>query len=141
MNKVILTGRLTSDPEVGYTTGGNASTYVRFSLAVSRRYKNSEGNYDADFIRCVAWRGQAEFIKKYFHKGDMTAIEGNIHTGSFTNKDGQKVYTTEVWVDNVEFCGSKGSGGNVQAPAQQNSSRNTDFINVPDTGSEEPLPF
>ena len=96
MNKVILIGRLTKDPEIRYT---NDSAFARFSVAVDRKFKNSEVKYDADFINCVAFSKQAEFIEKYFHKGMKIGLEGHIQTGSFTNRDGQKVYTTDVIVE------------------------------------------
>lgn len=127
MNKVILMGRLTADPEMRYTTGENATANARFSVAVNRQFKNAEGNYDADFIRCVAWKNNAEFIQKWFHKGDMIVIEGNIRTGSYTNKDGQKVYTTEVWVDRVEFGGAKSAGNTQSDPMPKPTGRGSGY--------------
>ena len=143
MNKVILVGRLTADPEVNYTTGENASANARFSVAVNRPFKNSDGVYDADFIRCVAWRNNAEFIQKYFHKGSMIGLDGYIRTGSYTNKDGQKVYTTEVWVDRVEFVGGKNDNAqSASTPVPQKSATPPDnsWMNAP-AGEEEELPF
>lgn len=143
MNRVILVGRLTADVDVNYTTGENTRANARFSVAVNRTFKNADGGYDADFIRCVAWGSQAEFVNKYFHKGDMIGLEGNIRTGSYTNKDGQKVYTTEVYVDRVEFVGGKNSanngngGNNASRSSYQGQSRNNDFVNVPDGGDDE----
>lgn len=114
MNKVILTGRLTADPELRQTQSGVSS--CRFTVAVDRRFADKEsGEKQADFITCVAWRQTAEFVSKYFNKGKMIALEGNIRTGSY-EKDGEKRYTTEVFVDNVEFCGGKGEGGNTSQP-------------------------
>ena len=145
MNRVILVGRLTADPEVGYLSGENATAYSRFSVAVNRTFKNADGKYDADFIRCVAWRSQAEFVNKYFHKGDMIGIQGNIRTGSYTNKDGQKVYTTEVYVDQIEFVGGRSNGENNGGGSNNGGNYNrkpsdNSFMNVPDTDDEE-LPW
>lgn len=134
MNSVQLLGRLTRDPDVRYTDGG--STIARFSLAVDRRFKQ-EGGETADFINCIAFGKTAEFIEKYFAKGIKIALNGRIQTGSYTNKDGVKVYTTDVVVENVEFAESKGSnaGNSTPAPAP-----NGDFMSVPD-GIDEELPF
>lgn len=111
MNKVVIMGRLTSDVDLRQTQS-NIST-CRFTVAVNRKYKNEQtGEYDADFISCVAWRQTAEFICKYFSKGKMIAIEGTLRTGSYRDRNHSDVthYTTDVYVDNVEFCGDKGSG-------------------------------
>lgn len=144
MNRVILKGRLTADPEIKYSQGENANANCRFSVAVNRNFKNKDGNYDADFINCVAFRNQAEFLSKYFHKGDEILLEGNIRTGSYTNRDGNKVYTTDVYVDAVEFCGSKGNGNAATAgastPATKSAGRN-DFMTIPDDADDEGLPF
>ena len=137
MNKTILLGRLTKDPEVRYSQGDNATATARFSIAVNRKFKNAEGNYDADFINCVSFGKTAEFIEKYFHKGDMIALTGRIQTGSYTNKDGVKVYTTDVVVEDVEFAGGKSNGGEVQ---QNNTPKNNGFMNIPD-GIDEEMPF
>ncbi len=110
MNKAILVGRLTRDPEVKYTTGENATAIARFSLAVNRKFKNADGDYEADFINCVAFGKAAEFVEKYFNKGMAMGVVGRIQTGSYTNKDGQKVYTTEVVVEETEFVESKNKG-------------------------------
>ena len=141
MNNVQLVGRLTADPEVRYTTGENSMATCRFSVAVQRSYKNAEGVYEADFPACCAFRQTAEFINKFFHKGDMIGITGHIQTGSYTNKDGNKVYTTDVMVDKAEFVGSKNPNGATTQPKPQanpQSSANADWMNVPD---EEDLPF
>jgi single-strand DNA-binding protein len=142
MNKVILMGRCTRDPEVRYG-GTNNSAVARFSLAVDRRIKR-EGEQGADFINCVAFGKTAEFLEKYARKGTKFVIEGRIQTGSYTNKDGQKVYTTDVVVENVEFAESKNSqsgdnfGGDTGfAPS---SDAGDGFMNIPD-GIEEELPF
>ena len=138
MNKVILMGRLTRDPEVRYTQGDNAIAIARYSLAVDRRFKR-DGEPDADFINCVAFGKSGEFAEKYLKKGTKVAVVGRIQTGSYTNKDGQKVYTTDVVVEEQEFAESKNSGSsdnNQSAPAN----KNTDFMSIPD-GIDEELPF
>lgn len=143
MNKVELVGRLTRDPEVRYTQGENASAIARFSVAVNRRFKNNEGNYDADFINCVAFGKSAEFIEKYFKKGMAIGISGRIQTGNYTNKDGVKIYTTDVVVEEAEFVESKNSGGasaSSNASVNNNASSSDGFMNIPD-GIDEELPF
>ena len=139
MNKVILMGRLTRDPEVRYTQGDNAMAIARYSLAVDRRFKR-DGEPDADFINCVAFGKSGEFAEKYLKKGIKIAVVGRIQTGSYTNKDGQKVYTTDVVVEEQEFAESKNSGSsdnNQSAPAN----KNTDFMNIPDEIEDSELPF
>lgn len=147
MNKVILAGRLGRDPEVRYSQGENATCYARFSLGVNRNFKNSEGNYDTDWITCVAAGKRGEFAEKYLKKGSSIVLDGSIRTGSYTNKDGQKVYTTEVYADNIEFGqGSpKGSSdnSNQSAPKPSNAAPSMGdgcFMNIPD-GLDEELPF
>ena len=138
MNKVILMGRLTRDPEVRYTQGDNTMAIARYSLAVDRRFKR-DGEPDADFINCVAFGKSGEFAEKYLKKGTKVAVVGRIQTGSYTNKDGQKVYTTDIVVEEHEFAESKNGGSsdnNQSAPAN----KNTDFMNIPD-GIDEELPF
>lgn len=143
MNKVQLVGRLTRDPEIRYSQGENATATARFSVAVNRRFKNSEGNYDADFINCVAFGKSAEFVEKYFKKGMAIGLTGRIQTGSYTNKDSQKVYTTDVVVEETEFVESKGASNtgnsNVSRPAPS-AANNNDFMSIPD-GVDEELPF
>ena len=141
MNKVILMGRLTRDPEVRYTQGDNAAAVARFSLAVDRRFKK-DGDQTADFINCVAFGKTGEFIEKYGHKGTKFVVEGRIQTGSYTNKDGQKVYTTDVVVEQVEFAESKASadGNTTNNTANSNAPTDTSFMNIPDSIDEE-LPF
>ena len=143
MNKVQLVGRLTRDPEIRYSQGENATATARFSVAVNRRFKNAEGNYDADFINCVAFGRSAEFIEKYFKKGMAIGLTGRIQTGSYTNKDGQRVYTTDVVVEETEFVESKGASSadnsNTSRPAP-NVANNNDFMSIPD-GVDEELPF
>ena len=123
MNNVILMGRLTADPELRQTQSGIAS--CRFTIAVNRRFKNDNGEYDADFITCVAWRQTAEFVSRYFSKGSMIAVSGSLRTGKYQDKNHSDVthYTTDVYVDNVEFTGEKKQQGtttsNQQQPQQQ----------------------
>lgn len=143
MNKVILMGRLTRDPEVRYSQGDNSMAIARYSLAVDRRYKRDGDEQTADFINCVAFGKSGEFAEKYLHKGTKIAVVGRIQTGSFTNKDGQKVYTTDVVVEEQEFAESKNSGSGSETanvPTKNNTSTNNDFMNIPDDISEE-LPF
>lgn len=139
MNKCILIGRLTRDPEVRYTQGDNTMAIARYSLAVDRRFKR-DGEPDADFINCVAFGKAGEFAEKYLKKGTKIAVVGRIQTGSYTNKDGQKIYTTDVVVEEQEFAESKNSGSsdnNQSAPAN----KNTDFMNIPDEIEDSELPF
>ena len=142
MNKVILMGRLTRDPEVRYSAGENALAIARYTLAVDRRFRR-DGEASADFIQCVSFGRTAEFAEKYFRQGLKIAVTGRIQTGSYTNRDGQKVYTTEVVVEEQEFAESKGSGsGSSQhnVPQQSPDVGPDGFMNIPD-GIEEELPF
>ena len=143
MNKVILVGRLTRDPEVRYTQGENQTAIARYTLAVDRRFKRG-GEPTADFINCVVFGKSAEFAEKYFRQGLRVAISGRITTGSYTNKDGIKVYTTEVTVEEQEFAESKSESEANKANNHQTTSANTSsgdgFMNVPDDIQEE-LPF
>ena len=119
MNKVVLMGRLTRDPEVRYSQGDNPLAIARFTLAVDRRFKR-DGEQTADFINCVVFGRSAEFTEKYFHQGTKVVVSGRIQTGSYTNRDGVKVYTTEVVVEEQEFAESKAaseSNGGYRAPA------------------------
>lgn len=138
MNKVILIGRLTRDPEVKYTQGENPTAIARYSLAVNRKFKR-DGEQEADFISCVAFGKNGEFAEKYLHKGTKIAVCGRIQTGSYTNKDGQKVYTTDVVVEEHEFCESKGSGTSGGRQPQYETDSDG-FMNIPD-GIDEDLPF
>lgn len=137
MNSVQLVGRLTRDPEVRYTDGG--SSIARFALAVDRRFKGENGP-TADFPNCVAFGKTAEFIEKYFRKGMRMGCQGRIQTGSYTNNDGQKVYTTDVVVENCEFVESKGSQQQTQDNSGFGSVGDDGFQNIPDDIDEE-LPF
>ena len=146
MNKVILMGRLTRDPEVRYAQGENAMAIARFSLAVDRRRQNSADGQTADFINIVAFGRLGEFAEKYLHKGTKVALSGRIQTGSYTNKDGVKVYTTDIIAEDIEFAESKNSsggdggytGGGNSRPAP--ASAGDGFMNIPD-GIDEELPF
>ena len=121
MNKVIISGNIVRDPEIGYTSGENSNARTRFSIACQRRFKNAEGVYEADFPSVVAWGKTAEFVNKFFHKGDRIEVVGELRTGSYTNKDGVKVYTTDVWATEVGFGGSKNSGSS-ETPSTNNVS-------------------
>ncbi len=146
MNKVILMGRLTRDPEVRYSSQGEQNLAIaRYTLAVDRRGRRDGGEQTADFITCVAFGRQGEFAEKYLHQGTKLVVEGRIQTGSYTNKDGQKVYTTEVVVENSEFAESKAAAsnnGSYQASRPEPSSAAGDgFMNIPDGVEDEGLPF
>ena len=148
MNKVILMGRLTRDPEVRYSQGENAMAVARYTLAVDRRQSrnNQNGEQTADFIQCVAFGRSGEFAEKYFRKGTKVVVTGRIQTGSYTNKDGQRVYTTDVVVEDQEFAESKnasqnnGGGGFAPADRPSPSDAGDGFMNIPD-GIDEELPF
>lgn len=137
MNSVQLTGRLTRDPEVRYTDGG--MSIARFTLAVNRRFK-SENGPDADFIRCVAFGKTAEFIEKYFLQGKKMDLNGRIQTGSYTNQEGNKVYTTDIVVENVEFGESKAAQEGRGGQAAQGVADPDGFMDIPG-GIDEELPF
>lgn len=139
MNKVILMGRPTKDPEVRYTQkqDGSQMAVARFTLAVDRRGRKTEGQPTADFISCVAFGKNAEFAEKYLKQGTKIALTGHIQTGSYTNKDVQKVYTTEVVVEDTEFAESKKQENK---PAEEASPASEGFMDIPE-GIEEDLPF
>lgn len=145
MNKVILMGRLTRDPEVRYSQGANPNAIARFNLAVDRKFKQ-EGQQTADFINCVSFGKQGEFVEKYFKKGIKVVVTGRIQTGSYTNKDGKKEYTTDIITEDVEFAESKHGMSEEDKEARDNAAMaaagiDTDgFMNIPD-GIEEELPF
>ena len=150
MNKVVLMGRLTRDPEVRYSQGENALAIARYTLAVDRRFKR-DGEQTADFINCVVFGKSAEFTERYFRQGMRVVVCGRIQTGSYTNRDGQKVYTTEVVVEDQEFAESKSASDNYAASHPQTSApapsmpapgaASADgFMNIPD-GIDEELPF
>ena len=153
MNKVILMGRLTRDPEVRYSAGNNSMAVARYTLAVDRRFRR-DGENNADFIGCVAFGKSAEFAEKYLRQGTKIIVTGRIQTGSYTNRDGQKVYTTDVVVGDQEFAESKAAASEsgmmrqsapspmaaspMPSPAQASSADG--FMNIPD-GIDEELPF
>lgn len=145
MNKVIITGRLTKEPDVRYsqTASGNMAI-ARYTLASDRKFKK-DGEQNADFINCIAFGKLGEFAEKYLHKGTKIAVVGRIQTGSYTNKDGNKVYTTDVVVEEQEFCENKNANNsNSQQPNTANAnnqpSSGNDFMSIPE-GIEDDLPF
>ena len=150
MNKVILVGRLTRDPDVRYSSGDGAMAIARYTLAVDRRGRRDNNGGDqptADFISVVAFGRDGEFAEKYLRKGSRILVEGRIQTGSYTNKEGQKVYTTDVVVERHEFVDSKSSQGSGDSfvpasagPSQDQPAGDDGFMNIPD-GIEEELPF
>lgn len=154
MNRAIIMGRLTRDPEVRYTQGEKVMAIARYTLAVDRRgAKKENGEQTADFINCVAFDRAGEFAEKYFRQGMRVLISGRIQTGSYINRDGQKVYTTDIIVDDQEFADSKGAAadmsgyrGGYQQPAQPqqpapSSAIGDGFMNIPDGVEDEGLPF
>lgn len=164
MNKVIIMGRLTRDPEVRYSQGADPMAIARYTLAVDRRGRNNDGEQTADFISCVAFARAGEFAEKYLKQGMRMLITGRIQTGSYTNKDGQKVYTTDVVVEDQEFADSKGQGNDNGAyqvhgsqpsnstfpgmqrgyntqPVRNNTFVGDGFMSIPDGVEDEGLPF
>lgn len=138
MNKIFLIGRLCRDVEMSYSTNGNNTAVARYTLAVNRPYKN--GAQEADFIRCIAFGKTAELADRYLAKGMKIAVEGRIQTGSYTNREGQKVYTTDVIVERQEFL-EKRADNSQSAPAPDAAENYCDrFMDIPD-GIEEELPF
>lgn len=137
MNKVILMGRLTRNPDVRYTQSNEPMCIARYTMAVDRRFKK-DGEQDADFISCVAFGKNGEFAEKYFKQGIKIVVTGRIQTGSYTNKDGQKVYTTDVVVEESEFAESKKASEETAPSAPDNSSEG--FISIPE-GANNDLPF
>lgn len=151
MNKVILMGRLTRDPDIRYSGGDNSMAIARYTLAVDRRFRR-DGEQSADFIGCVAFGKSAEFAEKYLRQGTKLVVTGRIQTGSYTNKDGVKAYTTDVVVEEQEFAESKAaSGGNTGsapnpanvdlAPGTGSSAAGDDFMHIPDGIDDSELPF
>jgi len=147
MNRAILMGRLTRDPEVRYSSGERSMAIARYTLAVDRGFKRGDSSeQNADFIQCIAFDKAGEFAEKYFRQGMRVLVSGRIQTGSYTNKEGQKVYTTEVIVDTQEFADSKGASdgsSSYQASTRPSpASASTDgFMNIPDGVDDEGLPF
>ena len=135
MNKIILMGNLTRDPEIRYTQGENALAVARFSLAINRRFAK-QGDTEVDYFNCTAFGKQAEFIEKYFRKGSRMLVSGRVQNDNYTNKNGEKVYSVQIIAEEIEFAERKGSGQTSGgAPEASN-----DFMNIPD-GVEEGLPF
>lgn len=155
MNKVILMGRLTRDPEVRYSAGESSTAVARYTLAVDRRFRRDGSDQTADFIGCVAFGRSAEFAEKYLRQGIKIVVTGRIQTGSYTNRDGQKVYTTDVVVEDQEFAESKAASSESgmmrqsapaprsaapMMPSPSQASAGDGFMNIPD-GIDEELPF
>ena len=141
MNKVILMGRLTRDPEIRYSAGENQTAVARYILAVDRRFRRQGDEQTADFINCVVFGRGAEFAERYLHQGTKIVATGRIQTGSYTNRDGQKVYTTDVVVEEQEFVESKGASA--ARPPKRKTEPETDddgFMNIPE-GVEDEIPF
>lgn len=135
MNKIILMGRLTKDPEVRYSQGNNAMAIARYTLAVDRKFKR-DGEPNADFINCIAFGKNGEFAEKYLHKGIKILVEGRWQSGSYTNRDGQKVYTNDCVVESCEFAESKNAN---QSERPQPSNSDDGFMQIPD--NMEDFPF
>lgn len=142
MNKVILMGRLTKDPEIRYTKGEKAMAVARYTLAVDRRFGRKDGEQTADFIPCVAFGKAAEFAERYFHQGLKIAVTGRIQTGSYTNREGNRISTTDVIVEEQEFADSKAAGEANGSNYSQKDGRSDpdDFMSIPD-GIDDELPF
>lgn len=140
MNKVILMGRLTRDPEVRYSQSENSTAVARFTLAVDRRFKK-DGEQAADFINCIAFGKTGEFIEKWTHQGTKLVVEGRIQTGSYTNKDGNKVYTTDVVVENCEFAESKKASEDNNNQSEPQLTDDDGFMSIPDNVADDGLPF
>ena len=136
MNKVILIGRVVRDAEIRYSQGASSTCIARYTLAVDRKFKQ-EGQPTADFINCIAFGKLGEFAEKYLHKGIKIAVTGRIQTGSYKNKDGNTVYTTDVVIEEQEFCESKSQSNSQPQPAPSNDNS---WMNIPD-GIEDSLPF
>ena len=143
MNKVILMGRIVRDPDVRYSSGEKPTAVARYTLAVDRKFKR-DGEQTADFISCVAFGKQAQFVENYLHQGMKMVISGHIQTGSYTNRDGQKVYTTDVVVEEHEFAESKSANENPGAlydtPRRASNVDSDGFMDIP-AGIEDQLPF
>ena len=146
MNKVVLMGRLTRDPDVRYSQAENPMAIARYTLAVDRRGRKDANGQTADFIQCVAFGRSGEFAEKYLKKGTKMCVSGRIQTGSYTDKEGRKVYTTEVVVDDQEFAESKGAVGGADAQnggsasSEMQSGMSDGFMDIPESMEEE-LPF
>ena len=143
MNRAILMGRLTRDPEVRYSSGEKSMAIARYTLAVDRGFKRGgdSNEQNADFIPCIAFDKAGEFAEKYFRQGMRVLISGRIQTGSYTNKEGQKVYTTEIIIDTQEFADSKGENTGGRSKKQEANVDEDGFMNIPDGVDDEGLPF
>lgn len=147
MNKVILMGRLTRDPEIRYTNGENALAIARFGLAVDRRFKRSGDSVDVDFFNCTAFGKQAEFVERYFRQGSRLLLTGRIQNDTYTNREGQKVTSVQIIAEELEFCESKSAGANRAAAmpaageAKPSAAVGDGFMNIPDGADDEELPF
>ncbi len=139
MNKVIMMGRLTRDPEIRYSQGANGTTIARFSLAVDRRWKR-EGEPDADFFNCTAFGRQAEFAEKYLRQGTKVVIVGRMQNNNYTNKDGEKVYSIQIMVEEIEFAESKNAQQSGQPRSSVPAPDSNGFMKIPE-GAEDDLPF
>ena len=143
MNKVILMGRLTRDPDIRYSQGEKSTAVARYTLAVDRKFKK-DGDVSADFINCIAFGKNGEFAEKYLRRGTKIAVVGRIQTGSYTNKEGQRVYTTDIVVEEHEFAESKRaeneSSRNSNTPSNAFETGKDGFMNIPD-GIDEEIPF
>ena len=139
MNKIILLGRLTRNPEVRYSSGENSVAISRFTLAVNRKYVKENDEVKADFFNCTAFGKQGEFVEKYLKQGTKVALSGRVQNDNYTNREGQKVYSVQIIVEEIEFAESKGSSETTQA-AEPGQADNNGFMNIP-TGLEEELPF
>ena len=142
MNNVILMGRLCKDPQIRKTEGENATTIARLTLAVDRRGRRTEGQQTADFINCIAFGKGAEFADKYLRQGTKIVTRGHIQTGSYTNRDGVKVYTTDVIADEIEFAESKRQGSDEKPRQTEETKADSDgFMSLPGSDIEADLPF
>lgn len=143
MNKVILMGRLTAEPDLKYSSKDSSMAITRYTLAVDRKFaKKEDGNTATDFIRCVAFGKAGEFSSKYFHKGQRVLVEGRLQIGSFTNKDGQKVPTADVIIENQEFADAPKSGQVVPTASKESSDSVMDgFIDVDGSTDDDEVPF
>jgi len=143
MNKVFLMGRLTTEPDLKYSSKDTSIAIARYTLAVDRKFaKKEDGNKATDFIRCVAFGKAGEFASKYFHKGQRILVEGRIQLGEYTNKDGQKVFTTDIVVENQEFADAPKNGQAIPAATKDSSASVMDgFVSIDGSTDDEELPF
>jgi|SRR5699024_8756428 len=133
MNRVVIAGRLTKDPELKYTPNGNA--VANFTVAINRRYKSQDGEQEADFLNCVAWRKQAENLANYMRKGSLIGVDGRVQTRSYDNDSGQRVFVTEILAESITFLDSRGNNSEKQDISQGNQQQ------APQTQQEQPNPF